>query len=188
MGQRFSQAPQLLLSPRRSAQYASRQSVCPDGHVPHIPPVHTCPAMHDRPHIPQLRASLERLTHTPLQLVCPVEHVVDAVHAPALHVWPVGHTRPHIPQLLVSRAVSAQVLPQGVKPGMHMLVTQAPAVQLCPAAQARPQEPQWLALLCVSTQAPAQSVSPVEHMVVPDEHVPTLQVCPAGHMRPHMPQ
>ena len=46
----------------------------------HIPPEHTWPAEHARPHIPQCALSVARSRHVPEHAVCPDGH--DTTHEP----------------------------------------------------------------------------------------------------------
>jgi hypothetical protein len=80
-------------------------------------------APHDRPHDPQLFASLARVTHAPPQYVWPdAEHV----HTPLLQNEPAPHATPQAPQLLASVSNERQL----------------PAQKPCPAGQAHVPETQ----------------------------------------------
>jgi len=114
----------------------------------HEPATHVCPALHARPHIPQLLALVLVSTHAPEQSICPAGHVV--VHAPITHDCPALHARPHIPQLLALVLVSTHAPEQSTCPA-GQVDEHAPITQDWPAAHARPQPPQLLASVCVFT-------------------------------------
>src|SRR5258708_25734382 len=74
-----------------------------------VPPLHEMPAAHARAHVPQLFASVSRLSSQPFeamasQLPQPDAHA-DTAQAPAEQAavaWASEHTVPHVPQLLTS--------------------------------------------------------------------------------------
>jgi hypothetical protein len=74
-----------------------------------LPPEHTCPDPHTRPHAPQLNVSELVSRQLPPQSV-PLRHW----HAPPAQYCDDGHVRPHDPQLNVSELVSTQFPPQAV--------------------------------------------------------------------------
>ncbi len=63
------------------------------------------PNPHALPHCPQLFASLDKVTHVPLQFVSPAEHPQD----PFEQTVPPWHTVPQAPQLLLSLVMSRQL-------------------------------------------------------------------------------
>jgi hypothetical protein len=67
------------------------------------------------PHVPQLLASLDRLTQTPLQAVSPLLHS----QLPLLQTMFGPHACPQLPQLLGSVMVSTQAPPQSTSPLAH---------------------------------------------------------------------
>ena len=98
------------------------QFVVPAAQPAQTPLVHTWPAAHMRPQVPQLALSVPRLTQTPLQLVNPVAHT----QAPFTQVWLAAHTRPHSPQLLRSVPRLAQPLGHSAWPAGQEVLPQRP--------------------------------------------------------------
>ena len=64
------------------------------------------PPLHAVPQAPQWLLSFVRLTHWPLQAVCPPPQLI--AQAEPLQTWPAAHAVPQEPQLLVSDARLAQ--------------------------------------------------------------------------------
>ena len=111
------------------------------------------------PHVPQLRLSLKRLTHSPPHRVLEFpEQVVP--HTPLLQTCPEAHWNPQPSQLDGSLRSSAQY---AVGPVPHVTYgatqedSQAPALQNWPAGHASPQAPQFKLSLSKSTQVPVQT-------------------------------
>jgi len=105
------------------------------------------------PHVPQLARSDCRLTHCPLQSVCPEGHP----HAPFVHCWPPVHAVSHEPQCIESVCRLTQALLQFVSVGpesvahvsTHVLFKQLGVA----AGQLVPQLPQFFGSVFVFTHA-----------------------------------
>lgn len=93
-GQALLQEPQLELLPARLTQPLS-QLVVPFWHT-HWPALQELPAPHELPQAPQLFASLEVLTHSPLHSVWKLKQ--RARQTPNVHTWPVLQTLVQLPQ------------------------------------------------------------------------------------------
>jgi len=78
----------------------------------HLPPLHTWPAAHAVPQVPQLARSLVRSRQLPEQLVSPPPHAVT--QSPAAQLWPAEHAVPQAPQLRGSVPSDEQAPPHRV--------------------------------------------------------------------------
>jgi hypothetical protein len=123
------------------------------------------------PQVPQLLASVWRLTHTPLHRFVPV----GQWQVPPTHVALVGHGAPQLPQLLASVCVLTQAPLQ--TSGVALGHTQLLLVHVAPVGQAFPQRPQLLGSLVKSTHEPLQFVLPAGQF---DVHWPLEHTWPDG--------
>jgi len=145
-----------------------------------LPSTHTWPAAQERPHAPQLTASLARLVHPLAQGTwVPVQP-----HTPITQAWPDGHARPHAPQLAALVAVLTHAPAHWVRPAPAGQA-QLPLLQNCPAPQTVPQAPQLLALLARLTQLPPQLVWPRTQLA---RQRPKVHTWPAAQALPQAPQ
>ncbi len=173
--------------------------------------MHTCPAAHARPHIPQFAASLRTSRSHPVAVLPsqspnPAVHAnvhIAAAHPAVVFGAPVpGHTRPHTPQLRTSVASVAShplasIVSQFANPVLHDASEHVPAAHVptpFAGAHARPHAPQCITLVAGLVSHPfvgsasqllnAESHAPITHD--PVEHVPIA--CVNMHTRPHIPQ
>jgi hypothetical protein len=167
------------------------QLVVPVPHeVVHVPIEQTWPAVHARPHMPQLALSVVVLVSQPLAAFMS-QSAKPVAHAPRTHV-PVEQvaaalakrqTTPHPPQLFASvprrlRSQPFEAVPsQSPKPVAQPPTTHPPATQALTLtlarAHARAQAPQFDGSVLVFTHAPEQLVVPAPHETpqVPDAQV-----------------
>lgn len=143
----------------------------PSGHElgvhSHVPPVHTWPAEHPWPQVPQFASSVARSLQTPehdvvpgSQTQAPDEHTWSVLHAP--------HAAPPVPHDVGdscahgTHAPLALQHPFGHDAAVHSHV---PAEHTCPAPHALPQPPQLASSLVSSTHAPPHAAYPELHAV-----------------------
>ena len=132
----------------------------------HVPPTHEAvplTLLQTSPHAPQLRASLVRFTHAPLQFVSGIGHAV--VHTPLLQTWFAPHERPHMPQFDGSLRVSTHCPPAHTVSGK--LQKHAPPTHAMPGSHFARHAPQLFGSLCVLTHWPLQNVWPAAHRHMP---------------------
>jgi len=158
----------------------------------HAPPVHTWPALHAVPQVPQFAASFRRFEQ---RAAAPVPHCTNGFvqadwQVPWLHsgVEPL-QTLPQAPQLFGSPRTFTQLDPHWVRPVAQLTVTHAPETQAWPPAQAVPHLPQFAGSYCTFEHT---AVEPLPHRVSPVEqdveHTPALHTWPAEHFVPQAPQ
>jgi hypothetical protein len=161
----------------------------------HAPVVHAAvwfgPAVHVRPHAPQLVTLVLVLVSQPLaafmsQLPKPAVQVSPQVDIAQVGVeFAAGaQARPQAPQFAALVVVSMQVAPQSIV-GAAQAAAQTPIEQFSPAAHARPHIPQFVRSVCVSTQTPPQEVCPAGQR---GRHMPPAHVSVAPHTLPQRPQ
>jgi len=198
--QRVAHAPQWLVSERMSVSQPSMgfmlQSAKPALHEPiaQSPPAQTAAALAKRqrlPQVPQLAASLMRLTSQPLvvvrsqspkpswQAVC-VQRLM--LHAPKAFLKVISQSTPHPLQFRLLLVRSTQLLPQRVSPVGQR---QAPLPHTWPSGQRRPHIPQLLmSAIRLVQPVPAQKLCPEMGQV----HTPVRHASPGLHARAQVPQ
>ena len=137
----------------------------------HAPMTHACPAAHDEPHAPQLRASLARFTHAPPHAVVPAGQPPLVVHIPAVQRWPEA-------QSLSARHMGLASAPAST-PASALLDVHTPATHDRPAAHDEPHAPQLRGSLARLTHAPLHAVRPIPQPLLA-VHAPAVQRCPAA--------
>jgi len=155
--------------------------------VPHVGATHALAAhapAHTVPHAPQLRESVVRSTHVPLQQVVPVAvHAVPVVqHVPpsaphvVIDVW-------HVPASHTSPALHAVPPQQGSRAPPHAgAVTHEPPVHTSPDAHAMPMQhasPEW-PQPAAGAQRPPPHTRPASHESALQQGCPLPPQAPTG--------
>lgn len=106
-----------------------------------VPLEQVCPAVHARPHEPQLVGSVSVLAQPEAHMICGEGQITP--HAPAWQVWPLGQRLLQRPQWALSDCGSTQMSLHMSRGEVHdARAMQVPFTHACPEAQRLLQRPQ----------------------------------------------